>query len=55
MIYFQNVLWHFIKTHPDFKNPTKRLTLDEERKRCVNQINALESNAIYVRFAKLNN
>ncbi|XP_011506012.1 PREDICTED: peroxisomal acyl-coenzyme A oxidase 3 [Ceratosolen solmsi marchali] len=46
-IQFQSVLWSFIDTHPAFKNPIKTLTLDEQRRRCVAQMNALENNSIY--------
>ncbi|OXU31199.1 hypothetical protein TSAR_015946 [Trichomalopsis sarcophagae] len=43
---FQNKLWSFIETHPAFKHPVKNLSLDETRRRTVQQIHAILENDI---------
>ncbi|XP_029165849.1 peroxisomal acyl-coenzyme A oxidase 3-like [Nylanderia fulva] len=43
---FQKKLWEFIRTNPAFERPIGSISLDETRRRCNAQLNALRDNNI---------
>lgn len=46
LVKYQQKLWKFMETNPEFRRPVKALNLDETRRRCYRQLNSLVENDI---------
>lgn len=46
LVRYQQKLWKYIETSPEFQRPVKSVSLDETRKRCYRQLNSLVKNDV---------